>query len=53
MVSFLISDVWKTYSGSLDVGSLCLTALLTLRVLVQNVHWRSRSHIESDLNIRF
>ncbi len=31
----------KTYSGSLDVGGLGLSALLTLGVLVQNEHWRS------------
>ena len=42
-----------TYSSSLDVGSLGLPALLSLRVLVQNEDWRSRSHTFDYLNIRF
>jgi hypothetical protein len=29
------------YLGGLDVGGLCLSSLLTLGVLVENVNWRS------------
>ena len=39
----LIRDDWmvETYSSGLNVGCLSLAALLSLGILIQNVHWRS------------